>query len=163
MNSFTLGSFELPSRPLGHCYATLGLSSSCVPGGGLLCHPKTLVLCIIITMYDTLRNLYCAAAIFPQVRLKCRGCVSADSRTKCDFNWISGVSPILPRSSSCCCCCPSCFLFIYPSVPPPRFFLCHVLLFLGLIHLYPCSSWLSSHSMAARWPPNLWHFGSVVS
>lgn len=61
---------------VGRCFDILGLSPSCASQGGLLCHTRSLVWCIIVTMYDILCNLHCAALTCPcsllsQVRLKC--------------------------------------------------------------------------------------------
>ena len=143
----------------------LGLSPSCVPGGGLLCHTRSLVLCIIITMYDILRNLHCAAPILFQVRSERPArAVSALTLTACDFNWISGFSPHPPQVKPVVLLLPNLLSFHPPLCAPLPFFFRQVLLFLRLIYLYPCSSWLSSPSMAPSWwPPNLCQYGSTVS
>lgn len=69
------------------------------------------------------------------------------------------MMPVLPNLLSFhpSLCAPS------PFFSPP-FFFCQVLLFLRLIYLYLCSSWLSSPSMApSRWPSNFCQYGSMVS
>lgn len=86
------------------------------------------------------------------------------SLTKCDFNWISGFLPFLPRSSWCCRLSPSCFLFIHPSVPPPPplFFAMSSCSSVSSISIPAAPGYL--HSMdRSWWPPNLCQCGSMVS
>lgn len=132
---------------------------------GCFVTPGLLLLCIIITKYDILRNLHCAAAIPFQwlsgswQRLE-RLCQHRHWLTEWGFNWISGFFLNLLRSSQRWFCFPTCFLFI--NIPSPSF-LYQILLFFLLVNFYPCSSWLSSPSVAPSWwPSNLCQCGSIV-
>ena len=127
------------SLPPGRCYAILGLSPSCVPGGGLLCHTGSLVLCIIITMYDILRNLHCAPPILQWglstglrlARLRRRRL----PLTNCDFNWIAGfLPPNFPGSTQWCCSSPTRFLFSPPPPLPPYIYIFFPGPFVSLSH-----------------------------
>lgn len=98
----------------------LGWAPAVFQGVGCFVTPGLCVLCIIITMYDMLRNLCCAAPTLFQLRFQACG----SARITCQPSVIIIRSlpthppppPLFPRSSHWCLCFSSIFL-----CPPPLF------------------------------------------